>query len=102
MLATRCQVKRTNVKRTTYGSWFVVTVVLAKFLILSRTTLIPRSSDALSSSTRDLYSSGPNNCLHKAKIVEVCSRVSRISLPVQLTDQNGGMSYLSSSWWSVE
>ena len=54
-----------------YGSWFVVTVVLAKFLIFSLTTLMPRSSDALSSSTRDLYNSGPNNCLHNARIVEV-------------------------------
>lgn len=55
----------------THGSWLVVTVVFAKFLIFSRTTEMPRSSDAFSSSTRERYNSGPNSCLHRARIVEV-------------------------------
>jgi hypothetical protein len=36
----------------------LLTAILAKFLIFSRTTEMPRSSEALSSSTRDLSSSG--------------------------------------------
>ena len=43
---------------------------LAKFLTLSRTTLIPRSSDAFSSSTRSRYEA-PNSCLQMARIVLV-------------------------------
>jgi len=55
----------------TYGSWLVVTVVLAKFLIFSLTTLIPLSSEAFNSKTLERYNSGPNSCLQRARIVEV-------------------------------
>ena len=48
-----------------------LTVTFAKFLTFSRTTLIPRSSDALSSKIRDLKSTGPKRERAKAKMVEV-------------------------------
>ena len=47
------------------------TATAAKFLILWRTTPMPRSSEAFSSSTRDFDSSGPNNCLTMARAVVV-------------------------------
>lgn len=44
---------------------------LAKFLTLSRTMLIPRSSEALSSRTREPMSSGPYSSLANARMVLV-------------------------------
>lgn len=43
----------------------------AKFLIFSRTMEIPRSSEALSSRTRVLMSSGPKSSLQRARMVDV-------------------------------
>ena len=47
------------------------TATPAKSLILVRTTLMPRSSDAFSSSTRLLISSGPYSCRAMASAVLV-------------------------------
>lgn len=48
-----------------------VTVVLAKFFTFSRTIWMPRSSDALSSRTRDFMRSGPKSSRESARIVDV-------------------------------
>ena len=47
------------------------TCCLAKFLIFSRTTWMPRSSDAFSSRTRLLHPAAPNKSLAMARMVEV-------------------------------
>ena len=43
------------------------TALEAKFFIFSLTTLMPRSSEAFSSKTRLLHSSGPKSCLTMAR-----------------------------------
>lgn len=45
--------------------------VLAKFLILSRTTFIPRSSEAFNSRIREGYNAGPKRDFANARIVDV-------------------------------
>lgn len=45
--------------------------VRAKFLILSRTTVMPRSSEALSSRIRERYRAGPKRDFASARMVDV-------------------------------
>lgn len=54
----------------THGSGGL-TAALANVLIFSRTTEIPRSSEALSSKTLFRMSSGPKSSLQRARIVDV-------------------------------
>ena len=50
------------------------TARLAKCLILSRTTEMPRSSLALSSRTRLFHSEGCQSCRQRAKATDVCGK----------------------------